>query len=75
MFLKIAKEQYNYYHEDIVALLHKGNSILEFCYTPLLDKSMKITKYKKQKLKEIIKNVSNITETLTEILSEIKDIK
>lgn len=69
MFLKIAKEQCKYYNEDIIALLHKGNSIIEFCSTPLLDKKIKLTKYKKQKLQKIIKNIEYITNTLSDLIN------
>lgn len=68
MFLKIAKEQTNYYKENVQALIYKGNSIIEFCETPILDKNIKISKYKKRELEKIINEIAQITKSLKESL-------
>lgn len=68
MFLKIAKEQTHYYKENLKSLVYKGDSIVEFCLTPIFDKSIRISNYKKQELKKIISAVEKTTKTLKEIL-------
>lgn len=74
MFIKIAEEQMKYFELDVTALIHKGNNIAEFCYTPILDKSFKISEYEKHKIKKIIKRVEKIVKTLEEV-KETLDMK
>ena len=68
MFLKIAKEQTNDYKENLKPLIYQGNNIIEFCSTPILDNSMRISKYKTQELKKIISTIQKTTKSLEEIL-------
>ena len=72
MFLKIAKEQMKYYKENVTSLIYKGDSIIEFCTTPIFNKSIKISNYKKQELKKIIRKTEIITKTLRELVEIIK---
>ncbi len=37
MFIKVTKEQLRLFEEEVLTLIHKGNSIIEFASTPLLD--------------------------------------
>lgn len=64
MFIKIAEEQIKYFELDITCLIHKGQNIIEFCATPLLDKKIGITEYERHKLKKLIKKVEKITDLL-----------
>ncbi|MBO5385451.1 hypothetical protein J6A64_03970 [bacterium] len=72
MFLRIAKEQMEYYKENVTSLIYKGDSIIEFCATPIFNKSMKISNYKKQELQKIIRKTEIITKTLRELVEIIK---
>lgn len=67
MFIRVTKEQLRLYEEEVATLIHKGNSIIEFAATPLLDKVIKINDLQRKELKNIIKKVDKIVNTLGEI--------
>ena len=70
MFIKIAEQQIKYFNFEVICLINKANCILDFCYTPILNKDITISRYQKIKLKKIIKKV----EQILNILDEIKPI-
>lgn len=53
-----------YFELDVMALTCKGNSILEFCNTPLMIEEIKISTYEKYKLKKIVSKVEKVTRKL-----------
>ena len=67
MFIKVTKEQLRLFEEEVLTLIHKGNSIIEFASTPLLDKVIKINDLQRKELKNIIKKVNKINNTLEQI--------
>lgn len=64
VFLKIAKEKYKNYFEEVMYLIGKGHSITEFCLLPITDKSFKIDKYTKNELQKIVNSLDEITKML-----------
>lgn len=67
IFIKVTKEQLRLFEEEVLTLIHKGNSIIEFASTPLLDKVIKINDLQRKELKNIIKKVNKINNTLEQI--------
>ncbi len=66
MFIKIAEQQIKYFYFEIIYLINKANCILDFCYTPILDKDIVISEYQKKKLRKLIRRIEKIKQILNE---------
>ncbi len=73
VFLDIAKEQYEYYQENVFYLIAKGDTIMEFCLTPIIN-NMNVSKKEKEKLQEIVDTVNQIKQQLVNIKEKIDGI-
>lgn len=62
--LKIAKEDYKYYVDQVMYLVGKGHGIIEFCRIPVMNKSFKVNKKTKDELRKIEENIRELTDFL-----------
>lgn len=74
MFLKITKLQLKICEEEIINLIGKFSTVIEFCATPLFCKGFKLAPKDKQELKNIIDKLTIITEKLNDVKKDIQSL-
>ena len=73
IFLEIAQEQFGYYKESLFYHIAKGDAIIEFCLTPIMN-NMNVCDIDKAKLKKIANTVEQIRNQLVNIKESIDDL-
>ena len=74
MFLKITKLQLKICEEEVINLLGKFSTIIEFCTTPIFCKGFKLAKKERQELENIISKLTVIIDKLNEIKKDIQSL-
>lgn len=74
MFLKITKLQLKICEEEVINLLGKCNTIIEFCATPILCKGFKLARKDRKELEHIIEKLTIITQKINEIKNDIQSL-
>ena len=74
VFLKLTRERIRYYLNEITYLIGKGDSIIEFCILPIMDKSFNIDRFTEKELqiiadrmKEIVNMLKNFEKSLEKL--------